>query len=148
MLKSLRNPFLTASLLTISACAGTGTVQTGSPAADPLAGTQWQLVDIQYMDDTVLKPDAAGKYSLRFGTDGSVSIKADCNMLGGGYTFTSPSGLAFGPLRSTMAFCGEKSLYDRFTKDMPFVRSFVIKDGNLHLALMADGGIYQFSPLP
>jgi hypothetical protein len=31
---------------------------------------------------------------------------------------------------------------------MPFVRSFVIKDGNLHLALMADGGIYQFSPLP
>jgi para-nitrobenzyl esterase len=130
----------------MSACAGTP--ETTPPVADPLKGSQWQLMDIQYMDDTVLKPDVAGKYVLRFDNDGSVSIKADCNMLGGSYTYTSPSGLEFGPLRSTMAFCGEKSLYNRFTKDMSFVRSFVIKDGNLHLALMADGGIYQFSPLP
>lgn len=132
-------------MLLLPACAGT-TITT-LPVPDPLRDTQWQLLDIQYLDDTVLKPDAAGKYILRFTSDGSVSIKADCNMLGGSYTYTSPSGLEFGPLRSTMAFCGEKSLYNRFTKDMPFVRSFVIKDGNLHLALMADGGIYQFSPL-
>ncbi|MEY2866290.1 MAG: carboxylesterase [Pseudomonadota bacterium] len=146
MSKSLRNLLLAAALPVLGACAGTP--ETTAPVADPLKGTQWQLADIQYMDDTVLKPDAAGKYALRFGIDGSVSIKADCNMLGGSYTYTSPSGLEFGPLRSTMAFCGEKSLYNRFTKDMPFVRSFVIKDGNLHLALMADGGIYQFSRLP
>jgi para-nitrobenzyl esterase len=146
MSKSLRNLLLALALPVLGACAGTP--ETTAPVADPLKGTQWQLVDIQYMDDTVLKPDAAGKYTLRFDNDGSVSIKADCNMLGGSYTYTSPSGLEFGPLRSTMAFCGEKSLYSRFTKDMPFVRSFVIKDGNLHLALMADGGIYQFSPLP
>ena len=146
MSKSLRNLLLALVLPVLGACAGTP--ETTAPVADPLKGTQWQLVDIQYMDDTVLKPDAAGKYTLRFDNDGSVSIKADCNMLGGSYTYTSPSGLEFGPLRSTMAFCGEKSLYSRFTKDMPFVRSFVIKDGNLHLALMADGGIYQFSPLP
>ena len=146
MSKSLRNLLLALVLPVLGACAGTP--EATVPVEDPLKGTQWQLVDIQYMDDTVLKPDAAGKYALRFDNDGSVSIKADCNMLGGSYTYTSPSGLEFGPLRSTMAFCGEKSLYNRFTKDMPFVRSFVIKDGNLHLALMADGGIYQFSRLP
>ena len=142
----MRGFILSMGVMMMSACAGTP--ETTPPVADPLKETQWQLVDIQYMDDTVLKPDVAGKYALRFDNDGSVSIKADCNMLGGSYTYTSPSGLEFGPLRSTMAFCGEKSLYNRFTKDMPFVRSFVIKDGNLHLALMADGGIYQFSPLP
>ena len=49
-------------------------------------------------------------------------------------------------LRSTLAFCGEGSLYDRIHKDMPYVRSFVLKDGELYLALMADGGIYRFSP--
>lgn len=146
MSKSLRNALLALALPVFGACAVTP--ETAPSVPDPLKGTQWQLVDIQYMDDTVLKPDADGKYTLRFADDGSVSIKADCNMLGGSYTFTSPSGLEFGPLRSTMAFCGEKSLYNRFTKDMPFVRSFVIKDGKLHLALMADGGIYQFSPLP
>ncbi|WP_297801924.1 META domain-containing protein, partial [Arenimonas sp. GDDSR-1] len=123
MLKSLRNPFLAVILLAITACAGTA--ETPAPAPDPLAGTRWQLVDIQYMDDTTVKPDVAGNYVLSFGTDGNVSIKADCNMLGGTYTYMTPSGLTFGPLRSTMAFCGEKSLYNRFTKDMPFVRSFV-----------------------
>jgi para-nitrobenzyl esterase len=142
----MRGHFFSIAALLLTACAGT--TETTEPVPDHLAGTQWQLVDIQYMDDTVIKPDASGKYALRFSNDGSVSIKADCNMLGGSYTYTSPSGLEFGPLRSTMAFCGDKSLYNRFTKDMPFVRSFVIKDGNLHLALMADGGIYQFSPLP
>lgn len=146
MSKSLRNTLLALALSLFGGCAGTP--ETAEPVPDPLAGTQWQLVEIQYMDDTVLKPDAVGKYTLRFGSDGSVSMKADCNMLGGSYTYSSPSGLEFGPLRSSMAFCGEKSLYNRFSKEMPFVRSFVIKDGNLHLALMADGGIYQFSPLP
>ncbi len=146
MSTSLRNLLLALALPILGACASSA--ETTAPAPDPLAGTRWQLVDIQYMDDTVVKPDAADKYTLDFSADGNVSIKADCNMLGGRYTFTSPSGLEFGPLRSTMAFCGEKSLYSRFTKDMPFVRSFVIKDGRLHLALMADGGIYQFSPLP
>jgi len=29
-----------------------------------------------------------------------------------------------------------------------FIRSYVIKDGRLFLALMADGGIYEFEPLP
>jgi len=142
----MRGHLFSIAALLLTACAGT--MESTEPTPDRLAGTQWQLVDIQYMDDTVLKPDAAGKYALRFDNNGSISIKADCNMLGGSYTYTSPSGLEFGPLRSTMAFCGEKSLYSRFTKDMPFARSFVIKDGNLHLALMADGGIYQFSPLP
>ena len=32
-------------------------------------------------------------------------------------------------------------------KDWEFVRSYTLKDGYLFLALMADGGIYEFEPL-
>jgi hypothetical protein len=31
-------------------------------------------------------------------------------------------------------------------EDWEFVRSYIIKDGHLFLALMADGGIYEFEP--
>src|SRR6476660_9006357 len=44
-----------------------------------LAGTSWQLVRIQYMDDKVLTPDDPAKYTLAFGTDGRVSMRIDCN---------------------------------------------------------------------
>jgi hypothetical protein len=32
-------------------------------------------------------------------------------------------------------------------KDWEFVRSYILKDGYLFLALMADGGIYEFAPI-
>jgi para-nitrobenzyl esterase len=33
-------------------------------------------------------------------------------------------------------------------KQWGFIRSYVIRDGHLCLSLMADGGIYEFEPLP
>ncbi|MCC6757454.1 MAG: META domain-containing protein [Arenimonas sp.] len=134
-------PLLSAALL--GACAGVP-----AKPADPLAGSAWRLERIEYMDDTTVTPDGARRYGIAFDAEGNVSIQADCNTLGGRYTYTPPSGLEFGMLRSTLAFCGEGSLYDRIRKDMPYVRSFVLKDGQLHVALMADGGIYRFSPAP
>ena len=44
------------------------------------------------------------------------------------------------------AICPPGSLHDRMVKDWEFVRSYTIKDGHLFLALMADGGIYEFEP--
>lgn len=134
-------PLLSAALL--GACAGVP-----AKPADPLAGSAWRLERIEYMDDTTVTHDGARRYGIAFDAEGNVSIQADCNTLGGRYTYTPPSGLEFGMLRSTLAFCGEGSLYDRIRKDMPYVRSFVLKDGQLHVALMADGGIYRFSPAP
>jgi len=55
--------------------------------------------------------------------------------------------LELGPLALTRAKCPEGSLHDHIAKQWTFVRSFVIKDGHLFLALMADGGIYEFAPL-
>jgi para-nitrobenzyl esterase len=143
---SLRFLAASALMLGLSACAGTATAPTST--ADPLAGTRWQLDSIDYMDDTTVKPDNSAKYTLEFDDEGMVGMQTDCNRLRGAYTYTTPSGLEFGALMSTRAACPPGSLYNRVIKDMPFVRSFVIKDGRLHLALMADGGIYNYSPMP
>jgi putative lipoprotein len=42
--------------------------------------------------------------------------------------------------------CPSSPLNDRILKDWQYVRSYAIKDSNLFLSLMADGGIYEFEP--
>jgi para-nitrobenzyl esterase len=143
---SRRHLLLGIAALTLSACAHTGS--SPDKNANPLENTRWQLIDIQSMDDTTVKPDDSRRYTLAFDAEGRVSIQADCNRMGGSYTFTPPSGLVFGLMHSTLAACPPGSLYDRVGKDMPYVRSFILKEGHLYLSLMADGGIYHFSPLP
>lgn len=33
-------------------------------------------------------------------------------------------------------------------RQLPFVRSYLLRDGQLHLSLMADGGILSWMPAP
>ena len=44
----------------------------------------------------------------------------------------------------TRAMCPPGSLHDHMIKQLPYVRSYVLKDGRLFLSLMADGGIFEF----
>jgi para-nitrobenzyl esterase len=44
--------------------------------------------------------------------------------------------------------CPPGSLHDRIVKDWSYVRSYVLQGGHLFLALMADGGIYEFEAAP
>jgi heat shock protein HslJ len=114
----------------------------------PLAGTSWQLVRFQGSDDKTLTPDDRAKYTIAFGTDGSVSARIDCNRGHGTWISAGPSHLQLGPLALTRAMCPPGSLHDRLVKDWSYVRSYVLKNGHLFLSLMADGGIYEFEPLP
>jgi len=98
-------------------------------------------------DDKVLMPDDPAKYKIAFGTDGSVSARIDCNRGRGTWKSSGPNQLRFGSLALTRAMCPPDSLHDRIVKDWEFVRSYTLKDGHLFLALMADGGIYEFEPI-
>jgi heat shock protein HslJ len=98
-------------------------------------------------DDRVLTPDDSAKYTIAFGTDGSVNARVDCNRGRGTWKSSAPNQLQFGPLALTRAACPPGSLHDRIVKDWEFVRSYTLKDRHLFLALMADGGIYQFEPI-
>jgi para-nitrobenzyl esterase len=120
-----------------------------TPAADEpasLAGTSWQFVKFTGGDGSVLAPDDKSKYTLAFGADGRFNVRFDCNRGFGGWKSAGKSQLEFGAMGLTRAMCGPESLHDHFVKQWPHVRSYVVRDGRLHLALMADGGIFEFEP--
>jgi len=137
---------LLAALLLPIACS----VRTPAPPQNGgagLGGTSWQLIKFQSSDGKMLTPDDPAKYTIAFGTDGNVSARIDCNRGRGSWRSSGPNQLQFGPLALTRAMCPPGSLHDRMVKDWEFVRSYTLKDRHLFLALMADGGIYEFEPI-
>ena len=111
-----------------------------------LAGTSWQLVKFQGSDDTTLTPDDRSNYTVEFGAGGQLTARLDCNRGRGTWKSTSSSQIALGPLALTRALCPPGSMHDQIVKQWGNIRSYVIRDGHLFLALMADGGIYEFEP--
>jgi len=116
-------------------------------AEDALAGTAWRLVQIMSMDDRVDVPDDRSRYTLEFNADGSMRVHADCNFGNGSWASASAGLLLFGQIAATRAICPPGSLHDRYMAQFPWVRSYIIKDGRLFLATMADGSIIEFEPM-
>jgi putative lipoprotein len=126
-------------------------VNPSTPATSPdakagLGGTSWRLVKFQGGDGLTLTPDDRAKYTIAFGTDGRVSVRINCNRGTGTWKSSGPQ-LEFGPLALTRAMCLPEPLHDQMVKQLPYVRSYVIRHGHLFLSLMADGGIYEFEPM-
>lgn len=117
-------------------------------AAKVLAGRSWRLVQIMSMDDTTYAPEDRSRYRLTFTADGGVQILADCNQGTGSWESTASGKLAFGRIAATQALCPPGSLHERYMAQFPWVRSYVMRDGNLFLATMADGSIIEFEPAP
>jgi heat shock protein HslJ len=137
---------LTATLLVISGSALGATQETDLSEHD-LAGSSWQLVEIASMDDSVYRPEDRSLYTLALGADGTASIRADCNRGTGTWSVgESPSQIEFGVIAATQALCPEGSLHDRYMAQFQWVRSYVMEDGHLFLATMADGSIIEFEP--
>jgi para-nitrobenzyl esterase len=72
----------------------------------------------------------------------------DCNRGSATWTSEGSGHLVFGPAAMTKVMCPPESLYNRVVRDLPYFRSYVLRGGNLHLATMADGAIYEFEPMP
>ena len=119
----------------------------------PLAGTDWQLVHFQSMDDAIgtIRPADPSLFTMRLNDDGTVNMRLDCNRANGTWSAegSGDSGsFSFGRLAVTRALCAPPNLDERIARDSEFVRSFLLRDGRLHLSLMADAGIYTWEPLP
>jgi para-nitrobenzyl esterase len=119
--------------------------QQGAP--DGLGSVVWQLVKFRGGDGRVLTP-VGEKYTLEFGADGRVNARIACNRGTGGFRTDGKSQIEFGLMAVTRAMCppGSMDMHDQVLKQLPNIRSYVIKDGRLFLSLMADGGIYEFEP--
>ncbi len=123
-------------------------------AGQELAGTSWQLLAIQSMDDAqgTAKVNEPSRFTLEFGPDGRASLRLDCNRGTGDYRAVpagdgSSGSLSFGPIAATRALCPPPHLDERIARDMAQVRSYLLKDGKLYLSLLADGGIYEWAPV-
>ena len=114
--------------------------------ASELAGTSWRLVQIMSMNDRVDVPDDRAKYTLEFLPDGKATMQADCNRGNGSWMSESAGQLSFGPVASTRALCPSGSLSETYLAQFEWVRSYVMKDGHLFLATMADGSIIELEP--
>jgi heat shock protein HslJ len=120
---------------------------------NPLANTSWRLAEIQSMDDATgtTRPDDPAKYTMRLNSDGTVNMVLNCNRANGSYTIepsSDPSNgrFEFGPLAMTRALCPPPSLDGEIAAQAQWIRGYLLKDGNLYLSLMADGGIYAWEP--
>jgi heat shock protein HslJ len=136
-----------AAALLAAGCAGLP----GTGGQAQLAGTAWQLVAYHPAGSGAaeLRPARPDQYQMRFGADGRLSARVDCNQ--GSGTWTAAPGaadgtsgsLALGPLATTRMMCPPSPLGGRLPADIEAVRSYRIADGRLQLEL-ADGGTYTW----
>lgn len=141
----------TLAALTVLMVAGCGVTQLAPPTS--LAGTTWELVQFQSMDDAqgTVRVSDPSLYTVAFGADGRASMRLNCNR-GTGLWQATPAAdrisgsLSFGLLAATRALCPPPSLDERLMRDLPQVRSYLLRDGQLHMSLQADAGIYSWRP--
>ena len=119
-----------------------------STGGNPLNGTSWQLVKFQGPDERTFTPDDKSKYTIKFGANGRVTVRVDCNRGNSTWKVTANGELKFGSWSRTSAKCGPGSLHDQIVREGAAVRNFSIKDGRLFLSGMEAGGYYELEPLP
>jgi heat shock protein HslJ len=87
-----------------SACGG-GPI---APSEVDIAGTTWRLTAIQQSGGTSVTIQNPDRFTVTFGDDQRVSVRADCNVCAGGYELTG-SELRIGAMACTKAYCGDQS---------------------------------------
>jgi heat shock protein HslJ len=131
--------------ITFVALAWISQTQAQSPESG-LAGTSWQLANIQGDTPASLAPADQAKYTVSFGADGHLTARIDCNRGTATWKSSGANQLQFGPLALTRGMCPPESLQGRLAKDLEFVRSWAIENGHLLLSITADGR-YEFAPM-
>jgi heat shock protein HslJ len=117
---------------------GSLTFETSSAERDLLG--RWYWVRSTYNNDTDLMVDVPSRYTVEFKADGTLDIRADCNLLSWTYTRDANS-LTINALgTTTLAECPLGSLDEQFLQDLSEVASYVMHEGNLVLNIRADVG--------
>jgi heat shock protein HslJ len=115
-------------------------LSSGTAEGASITGITWQWTELvesaPAAQSVVPNPE---DYTLLLQPDGTLSIKADCNGVGGSYTLEGDFlTIALGP--STMAYCGEQSLDHQYLGLLDSVDSYAVQDGRLVLSLQNGTG--------
>ncbi len=106
-----------------------------------IVGRRWELVRLYVGEEEHLP--GKGRFTLFLEPEGTARIRVDCNRAFGPYRIDR-EGISFGPIASTMAYCGDDSL------DTDFMR--LLEDSTSHLltgeelVLISSEGRLVFSP--
>jgi heat shock protein HslJ len=115
-----------------------------APAA-PLAGTRWQLVELQAPGERPLRipPANPPRYTLHFEAQDQVAMRLDCNRGRGGFAATPTAGdrgsLRFGPIAMTRMLCPRGSQETRVARELAEVRGYALAGADLRLELATEG---------
>ena len=130
--------FISIFSLMVVACGG------GSAESD-LTNVTWKWSELHETEPAAqsLVPDS-DNYTIEFKEDGSLSVKADCNNASGSYTLEGENlTLQLGP--STLAECGETSLYNQYLTNLGMISSYSVEGDRLTLNLQNDAGRLVFT---
>jgi heat shock protein HslJ/major membrane immunogen (membrane-anchored lipoprotein) len=118
---------------------------------EDVASTTPDIVDVEWRWTELVETMPAAQsivpdpehYTLVFKSDGSLHIKADCNVVGGSYDLQGDAlTIKLGP--ATMAFCGEQSLDQQYLALLSNVGGYALQNGRLVLYLEDDAGKMTF----
>ena len=94
---------------------------------EPITDITWQWAELVETEpgSQSLIPDSES-YTMLLSSDGSLSIKADCNMVNGSYILDDSSlTIELGP--STLAFCGEDLWINCTSVSLPMLKGILSK---------------------
>jgi heat shock protein HslJ len=114
-----------------------------SVAAPALAGTVWRFVRFRGADSANLKPDAQASYTIDFRANGRLAAVIGCRRAEATWV-ASGRELQIGALALKGHACSSGALHDHLIKNLGRVRSYVIRDMHLSLALMGNTGVYEY----
>ncbi|HRQ37677.1 MAG TPA: META domain-containing protein [Chloroflexota bacterium] len=120
-------------------------VVAASSVESGLTGTPWQWVSTTDAAVGEVFVNDPTRYLIRFNTDGTAYIQADCNNVIASYT-TDGSSISIMPGPSTMMACPEDSQADQFMAQLSNAVIYFIQNGNLFLDMPFDSGTMRFVP--
>jgi heat shock protein HslJ len=88
--------------------------------------------------------DAPERYTIQFGRDGRVAVRADCNRGTASYSVSADRRIALGPIVLTRMMCPPGSQDARFINELGRATSYFMEDGYLFLELPVDSGTLRF----
>lgn len=69
-----------------------------------LEGGPWRLQSMELDGADAFTPEDRSRFTVEFGADGSLGVRADCNQCGGSYTLSGGK-MTVGPLACTLIAC-------------------------------------------
>lgn len=114
---------------------------------DPaLIGVTWEWLEFQSSIGTTVDPAADDVHQVLFNDGGTVSIETPCASGSGTFQDTA-DGLDLDLTGIDASDCAADSPTALLLRDLDMATSYVIREGQLFIALPMDGGIHQFQPV-